>query len=465
MERRNFLKRVIGGAGTLGFWGTSGGAASLLTNPPENSFGRDDTAHARLSDRIYADGDHGAFSILQGATSSDRTQLSVLLPGDLLPSYRLIDVTSSERLLPTGQRRETRAHSAWAADQVAFAGLAPGRDYEFEVVGDDGIVLDRRVLRALDPRGASRGFAVVSCVEDSTPQATRDGMWDSLASTDPALVLMIGDNVYGARGNSTIGPEALWDRYVEVRQLKVKFYHQRKLIPTVGIWDDHDYGDNNGDHRYRWKNEALAIFNALYAQDPIPGVFERGPGVSSWFRALGVRFQLMDGRFFKGTPGRSGQKSQWGASQESFLADSLKDAKEPVFLVNGTLFFNTMFLTENYEKEFSSNFRTMIEGLRDFGKPLFFVSGDVHWSEITRVPEKYLGYETCEIVSSGMHTFRTAIGEAVMPLPNSRRLRGAYRNLFTLVKPTVAPGLTVLEITAYRDRQQVQYREHLIVRR
>jgi hypothetical protein len=92
MERRNFLKRVIGGAGTLGFWGSYGGAASLVVSPPENTLGFDDTAG--ISRTPYAREDHGAFAILQGVTDAERTQLSIPAQIDLsfLPPHRRLEL-------------------------------------------------------------------------------------------------------------------------------------------------------------------------------------------------------------------------------------------------------------------------------------------------------------------------------------------------------------------------------------
>ena len=31
-------------------------------------------------------------------------------------------------------------------------------------------------------------------------------------------------------------------------------------IPVVGIWDDHDYGGNDSDESYEWKQESKQLF-------------------------------------------------------------------------------------------------------------------------------------------------------------------------------------------------------------
>src|SRR5690606_9845752 len=114
-----------------------------------------------------------------------------------------------------------------------------------------------RYFKSLSLQRPSYRFAVVSCTDDHYAKEQGD-MWRSLANEKPDFILTIGDNVYGDRDQQTFYKEGvpshvLWKRYTEMRQ-KVDLYKLRELVPVVAVWDDHDYGVNDGDRRYKNKN-------------------------------------------------------------------------------------------------------------------------------------------------------------------------------------------------------------------
>jgi len=68
-------------------------------------------------------------------------------------------------------------------------------------------------------------------------------------------------------GDINIGPPnsvvpALRSKYT--RNFDDHFQAMSSKIPIVAIWDDHDYGQDNSDSTYRYKEEAKKVFKESY---------------------------------------------------------------------------------------------------------------------------------------------------------------------------------------------------------
>src|SRR6185436_13012351 len=133
-----------------------------------------------------------------------------VIPKNLRVSYRLVNLSSNVVHLPSYTSRSERGDSDWASENTGFENLELGPTYAFEVVNEDGEVLDRRELQTLDLSACPRGVAVISCCGEQMLRPIRDGMWDSVTAVAPNVILMIGDAIYGAHGLSSCDPATLW---------------------------------------------------------------------------------------------------------------------------------------------------------------------------------------------------------------------------------------------------------------
>ncbi len=277
-------------------------------------------------------------SIHQGVTSPEMTRFTAVVPSKENFVYYL---RAPDKIHALEFNRVIWRSSPKAVDQVRAFGLEPGKTYELLVIDGEGMAVDRRNFKALDTKNKNPRLAVVSCQDDSlkTEQAL---MWKQLAEDKPDVVLMIGDNVYADRipgGWKVAGAEQLWDRYVDTREA-LDFYKARDLIPVLAVWDDHDYGSNDADRTYAFKEDATRVFQAFFAQVQPTGDFTRGPGVASAWRAFSLRFVFLDDRSYRSPNGLDvTDQTHFGAEQESWLADQLDSAFEPVVLISGDQFF------------------------------------------------------------------------------------------------------------------------------
>jgi len=87
-------------------------------------------------------------------------------------------------------------------------------------------------------------------------------LWENVAHRDAAAFVWTGDAIYaddfvdGKTRQAT--PAVLKQLYDQL--LLERSYEQIELPVVLGVWDDHDYGTNNGDRRYEFKRESAQLF-------------------------------------------------------------------------------------------------------------------------------------------------------------------------------------------------------------
>jgi phosphodiesterase/alkaline phosphatase D-like protein len=256
-----------------------------------------------------------------------------------------------------------------------------------------------------------------------------DPMWDRLKNEKPDFLILNGDTVYVDSFEFVERLKAteadLWQRYVDSFR-RIPLYHWRELVPVFATWDDHDFGTNDSDREFVSKEAALKLFHGVFGGVDIPGVWEQGPGgVSSVLHAFNQSFYLMDDRTFR-QPNKNQTVQEdyghWGQGQHEWLLKELRDNPRPAWIINGNQCFNGKDLSykETFEGNHPKEFVNFVNELKNLPTPVVFASGDIHLSEIMRIPRERIGYETYEVTSSAMHSYT---GEG---WENPMRLDGAY---------------------------------------
>lgn len=408
-------------------------------------------------------------SILQGITTPKSTAVSVVAPRQRNLRVLLEDTESSRQHEPAERSTETFGESPWKVVKASFAGLRPNHRYQLTVGSEDGSIRDQRYLETFAEGGSKRiKFAVASCMDDSY-EDIQGPMWRSLLAKDPDVIFMIGDNVYadrhhGSKAFEETPPRAIWQRYVQTRNTLAVFKAE-SLKPVLAVWDDHDFGVNNGGRSYEWKEESAEIFRTFFAQPAVAGHLEKGPGVSSAWQHAGQRFVFLDDRTFR-TPNRETRQDQthFGTAQEEWLFELLEQ-KAPTWLVSGDQFFGGYHRFESYEGNHPQSFRTFLERLRGTRSRVAFLSGDRHLTELMEIEPEATGYPTYELTSSGIHavTFEDAWEGA----PNERQIAGqsgvVNYAVVTSRVPEKGPSRRNVSLTAYGPEEEVLFSKQLRV--
>ena len=404
MDRRDFLKLSSASATVL--------AVDLAL--PNAAFAKD----------AYSVQKNG-FSILQGFTNQTSTQLSIDVPKKMSVHYELLETRTGKTIDTYDLKTVARSNSDWRVDKLIYKHLPYLGEFVFRVLDDKNNVLDERNLKLLDLEKRNARFAIMSCMLDSN--SNKNKIWAQVEASDCDMLFFVGDNVYGDIIAIFNGPNLLWNRYIETRQ-KLPYYHWKNLKPAICTWDDHDYGANNQNGKYKHKENSLAIFKAFTAQENIDGGIENGPGVSSYFKAFGQKFLLLDNRYFKGLE-HSGIKGFLGDEQLKWSFSKLNNGIEPNWIMEGSQFFQGERKgNECYIKDAPEECTYFTSEVGKLNSPSVFAAGDVHFTEVSKLDKNILGYESVELTSSSLHSYvKTNLPK------NPDRIHGAGKENFIIV--------------------------------
>lgn len=234
-----------------------------------------------------------------------------------------------------------------------------------------------------------------------------------MAESGADFMVWGGDNLY-LREADFSSESGIWYRYSHDRATP----ELQKLFAVMhhyATWDDHDYGSNDANRSFEFKETTLSAFkaywgNAGWGEADNPGVY----GKFFWGDAA---FILMDNRYHRddselkqeGAPA----KSQYGARQLDWLKQSLLQAKvlghyPYKFVVTGgqvITSFGGISETFDYFRHEREEILRFIQDQKITG--VVFLSGDVHFTELARkkVGETQWVYElTSSPLSSGALT-------------------------------------------------------------
>jgi alkaline phosphatase D len=175
-------------------------------------------------------------------------------------------------------------------------------------------------------------------------------------------------------------------------------------VPQWAIWDDHDYGLNNGDRTSPVRELGLATFKKYWA-NPSYGLPE-APAVFFRKRIAQVECFFLDGRSYRDPSDQvdGPSKTQLGTVQKAWLKQALResDATFKLLIAGGG------WATSGGDKfdESWGAYRHERDELFDFIRDeriggVVLLSGDVHRGELNFVPRRAKGgYDLTELVSS-----------------------------------------------------------------
>ncbi len=220
------------------------------------------------------------------------------------------------------------------------------------------------------------------------PYGSGYGIFESIAQKNPDIMIWSGDNAY-LREADWDSKTGIYHRYTHSRSVKEV---QPLLAKTqnFAIWDDHDFGPNDGDRGFYNKHITQKAFrdfwgNKSYGMNP-----DQQQGVYSTFNWGDAQFFLLDDRFFK-TPNdrKTGERSILGNEQLEWLIDNLvtSAAAFKVIVIGGQV-LNSEAVYENYANYADEKNRVLKEIIDNKIKGVMFISGDRHFTELSMVPRE-----------------------------------------------------------------------------
>ena len=271
-----------------------------------------------------------------------------------------------------------------------------------------GLLFFTQVTICLGQNGNLDRMAFGSCNRQDAPQP----LWKPILADSPDLWIWMGDNIYG---DSPV-MDTLRAKYA--RQNANPDYQRLKAsTPIIGVWDDHDYGINDGDKRFAQKKESRDLMFDFLGMPADAKERNREGGYAAHTYGTGdqqVKVILLDGRYFRDTLSRVDRQYQvnltgqmLGDAQWKWLEEELNSSTARVnFIVSGVQFLPTEHVYEKW-----ANFPKEREKLLDLiaksgvQNPIL-MSGDRHISEIMKLVDTRFPMGLYEVTASGLtHTW------------------------------------------------------------
>ena len=238
-----------------------------------------------------------------------------------------------------------------------------------------------------------------SCLDQDYPQP----IWQSIKKENLNYFIFLGDNVYGDT------------RYGSLRKMKSAYDKQKKVLPDFlndisifSIWDDHDFGINDGGADYRFKRQAQELYLDFWE---IAKEDDRSNRDGIYFSKDEIffdkkfKFIFLDTRFFRSK--LKGKKSNYieniepdatilGDTQWMWFKNELKSDFDFLFI-----FSSIQIIAKDHRFEKWSNFPNerakLFELIEQFNDKTILFSGDRHRAGI------YKKNGIIEITSSSMN--------------------------------------------------------------
>lgn len=286
-------------------------------------------------------------------------------------------------------------------------------------------------------------IAFGSCAHQNDPQP----VLDLISDVKPDAFIYLGDNIY----SDTYSMDTLRMNY-SMLGAKPEFNRLKAATKILAVWDDHDFGWNDSGRHYPFKEQSKQIFLNFFGDQGDSTIYDHeGIYHTAYLKNAGKRIQIIfpDTRTFRdkilpyngnrnGQPGydyaleyspyTTSDSTLLGEVQWKWLKEQLLLPADLRIIASSTQFsitHNGYEAWANFPHE-QQRFIDLIKETKANG--VLFISGDVHYAELSRLEQKGI-YPLYDVTSSGITStwdFAT---------PNDNRIKGpVMENNYGLIK-------------------------------
>jgi alkaline phosphatase D len=247
-------------------------------------------------------------------------------------------------------------------------------------------------------------IAFGSCSDQKRAQP----LWDDIVAQKPDVWIWLGDNIYG----DSESMDTLKAKY-ELQKANPVYAKLRESSSIIGVWDDHDYGVNDGGKEYPMRKQSQQLMLDFLDVPRNSPLRTREGGYSSWTygpKDQKVKVILLDGRYFRDPLKKENKVNMpdpdadiLGEAQWKWLEAELTGSDADLHIIGCGI----QFLPEEHPYEKWANFPTARKRFLDLlgktkPKGAMLISGDRHIAEISKTTVPGLDYELYDITSSGL---------------------------------------------------------------
>ncbi|MCX6187557.1 MAG: alkaline phosphatase D family protein [Bacteroidetes bacterium] len=302
--------------------------------------------------------------------------------------------------------------------KFVLTGLRMGTNYQYKILLDGKemtfnypLTFKTKKLWEWRTEAPDFSFLLGSCnyVNDTAfdrpgkPYGQGTNILNYMAESGADFMVWLGDNTYTREADFS-SESGMKYRYQHTRGDK----NLQKLLASMNhyaTWDDHDYGDNDANKHFWFKDISRKLF-IDYWGNKIAG--QNGEGIYHNFKWSDAEFFMLDDRWFRDESEldeKINLKTQLGTKQLDWLKQSLAHSSAVFkFIVVGGQFLNT----ETDKESFNLYIKERAEILKFITNNkingVVFLSGDRHHTELLKYNIKYddkdvVGFKTTGILN------------------------------------------------------------------
>ncbi|MEZ4298679.1 MAG: alkaline phosphatase D family protein [Polyangiaceae bacterium] len=254
-------------------------------------------------------------------------------------------------------------------------------------------------------------IAFGSCMHQNDPKP----VLELATASEPDLFIFLGDNIYG----DTLDPSVLQAKY-DLLGSSSEYQNLRANVPIIATWDDHDFGQNDAGKENPIKSESKDILLTFFDEPAeSPRWTREGLYTSYLYDQPGagvLQVILLDTRWFRDPlddttdfvnykndyqPTPDTTRTFLGEDQWAWLEEELKKPADVRILGTSIQFGHSYNGWESWNNMPHERQR-MIDLIKSTGaESLVFISGDVHWGELSKVTAPGV-YPLYDMTSSGI---------------------------------------------------------------
>lgn len=226
------------------------------------------------------------------------------------------------------------------------------------------------------------------------------------------MMLWLGDNLYYVL--QPFNYKSQLKRNIKTR-LNKKLNELLASKQNYAIWDDHDYGHNNSDGSFKFKNTSLNVFQQFW---PNP----TNDSLNYYtYKKADVQFFMLDDRY-----NNEQEKTVLGNRQLDWLKKELAASNANFkFICIGMQAINPMSTKECFYKT-NTEYKTLLEYIQQQQiNGIIFLSGDRHHAELLKVQENGM-YPLYDFTTSPLTMYPIKIGKKNKEFKNPYRIDHTY---------------------------------------
>lgn len=343
--------------------------------------------------------------------------------------------------------------------------VQPGKTYEYQVsIG--GVALDlpypctfkTQTLWQWRTDPPPFSFVSGSCAYVNETEYDRPGkpygsnyqIFTKIHEQHPDFMVWLGDNTYYREvdWNTLTG---MVHRYTHTRSLPEM---QPLLASTAhyAIWDDHDFGPDNSDGTWVYKERAWEVFRDFWG-NPSYGI-NGHKGCTTRFQYNDADFFLLDNRYNR-SPNRckTCERTSLGKEQIEWLIGSLSNSRAPFkFVAIGGQVLSSDDHEESAFHDFPAEREQIISRIEEEGiKGVIFLTGDKHFTELSAY-QNNSGNWMYDLTSSSLTA--GSFSDAKEKTSNTLRVPGTIvtENNFCVLRMSGPRTARELNITSYNSQ-------------